>query len=204
MYYNKAGYEDGAFKNMTTPDDPTWNTMLKLAKTLATEKSDVTIGEWLADLPAEYASVAGIKDTFNKNYANDPVSSITETAAAFKVLNMISFNYASRNLLFREVDGTNSVTDAAMYTFSAAWLDQFTQYKGDYLLAYNNNGKYNLLDTSLTLIKNSKGEIDMEAYMGGEKLMVTPACYCASIAGKVQVALDRTIKDEKEFIEMFG
>ena len=135
----------GAFKDMLTPDgfaDNTayikgeytaenvgraiWNHYMAIAVEMgdASHSSSQTVGEWLASK----TDFGGGAIKYNHDYENTRLSEFKSAtgknyATAMKVLNMVNFTYADRDLNIRMQTGLNAVRDSTMYTPDVRWLD---------------------------------------------------------------------------------
>lgn len=186
VYYMSDEFKDsGAFKYMITPDNTAdnlnpnnpvaWDDAYAIAKEIKRDTSSMTVKEWFA---ANYPNYV-----YNKTYENYSMKDMGGISIAMRALHMISYDYASRNLLLR-MASTNGVKDAAMYTYNDSWMGEFTKNKVTYLVAYcQQTAKAYENIVSGALVEDS-GKY------------YTPKAYCEYFAPFSQEALDKAIAEE--------
>ena len=138
--YATQGYrylhQTGEFESITTPGSENWDEYyeiaLEMTKAGSSADDPTYVSEWLTLQGYTYKlsinplqaqlTLGDVKDSLNR---------------AFRVLNMASHNYTSRNLLVRMAE-LNNVSDPCTYTYDGTWWGStFSPYEGYYLLAYN-------------------------------------------------------------------
>ena len=149
-----------------------------------------------ATTPKEYIekTYPSLKDYLNPYFSVTRASQMDGVAYAYKVLNMVGFNYAERNMQVKMASGVNGAADSCTFTYSSTWSDTTfsTTYKGKALIAYNvdrdpgaakivkwDNSKF----TPASLAEIAVGEADGSGWKGN---YYTPFAYCLSIVDAVQ------------------
>ena len=197
-YMEEDRQESGEFRYMITPDnaedengnyeanpnnpDYSWDKAYALAKRMADDNSrTAVVSDWMATNAPTY--------NYNTNYSATKIAAVRDLAVAMRVLNMISYDYESRNLMLRMTSGANSVRDSATYTYDSAWIDAFGTYKVNYLIAYSMQepGGWDKVTLSTTLVEADSAV----AYY-------TPATYCKWVVADVQELLDNSLKLEAD------
>lgn len=130
-------YGTGDFAGIITPDSTEWDTYYAIAKALTTAGSsadDTTlVSTWLTN-NGYSAYVDAMNELYTSATLGDTYGSMNY---AFRIFNMSSHNYASRNLLVR-MAAINNADDPCTYTYDGTWWSEtFAKYEGYYLLAYN-------------------------------------------------------------------
>ena len=126
--------------------------------------------------------------------------------AVYKCLNMVSVDYAARNLQVR-MAALNGRQDTSTYTYSDSWINTvFPYFKSTALITYNTNRDTNALDlldeTDLCIdLYYSKYGTEATAQSqlteffqtitvsSGQGTFYTPATYCLTIVSYVQYDL---------------
>lgn len=132
----------------------------------------------------------------NPYFSITRASQMDGVAYAYKILNMVGFNYAERNLQVRMASGINGAADSCTFTYSSTWSDTTfsTSYKGNALIAYNVDKdpgaasesvmKYdNSVFTPANLVTIATGNANGTGWTGN---YYTPYAYCQSIVQAVQ------------------
>lgn len=154
-----------------------------------------------ATTPAEYIqkNYPSLVDYLNPYFSTTRASQMDGVAYAYKVLNMVGFNYAERNIQVRMAAGVNGAADSCTFTYSSTWSDTTfsTTYKGNALIAYNVDKdpgaaaivKYNNSTfTPASLVTIAVGNADGTGWDGN---YYTPYAYCLSIVTAVQTDLQQ-------------
>lgn len=181
LYYMTK--EDSVFKYMITPDNTAANpnvhnanmTWDKAYNELVPELRDcsekTTVKDWFAANHPDYK--------YNEQYGSKKMSSIKTISQAMSVLNMISYNFQSRNIMLRQNSGVNGAKDSAMYTYDTKWMSQyFADQKETYLIAYSGQ------------IVDGWKKVDKGALDEGSGKYYTPYEYCKHFAPQCQELLD--------------
>lgn len=161
LMYQQDGYENGAFKDMITPDgfadttDPAegakiWEYYYKVAKAMAKDSfsSSLTVKQWVEQ--CGYGDYDGSENgnpnkplRYDPAFADVPISSFpsseqgTRYHGAMRALRMVNFTYADRDLNIRMQTGLNAVRDSTMYTTSdTRWLDGLNAAVSTQMLTY--------------------------------------------------------------------
>lgn len=205
LHYQDEEYKTtGAFKDMITPegdvngDASKWDSTYAIAKAMVkATSSGGTISEWMT---ANYPNINYDKD----NYGSDPMTNVDDLAYAMKVLYLVTYTEADRDLSLRMQSGLNAVRDSGMYTFTTRWIDVLEGRGTGFLMAYeskvidsNNTEAVTALmnKISLTNIVTSKtaGAFDSAPV----NKFGTPQWYCLYKAQASQDELDRAIQQEQ-------
>lgn len=161
LYYQSNA--DGAFKDMITPDgfstttDKTegraiWDHYYNIALAMAADslptssKRDQTVEQWFASNPqfTDYGGSGAVRyDTQYKDVLLSKFTgeSGTNISFAMKVLRMVCFTYAERDLNIRMQYGLNSARDASMYTEDESWIATLDGTTSSKMLAYRNKAE---------------------------------------------------------------
>lgn len=161
-------YSDGAFKDMLTPQgfannaeygsDPDiggkiWDYYYKVAKAMAdasrnSSENGKTVAQWVET--AGYGDYDGTEKgsstkalRYDPQYADMKLSDFIGESGknyytAMKVLRMVNFTYADRDLNIRMQTGLNAVSDSTMYTPKDDWLNELDARKhaNSFMLTY--------------------------------------------------------------------
>ncbi len=161
-------YADGAFKDMLTPQgfannaeygsDPDiggkiWDYYYTVAKAMAdasrsSSENGKTVAQWIET--AGYGDYDGTEKgsstkalRYDPQYADMKLSDFIGESGknyytAMKVLRMVNFNYADRDLNIRMQTGLNAVSDSTMFTPQDDWLNELDARKhaNSFMLTY--------------------------------------------------------------------
>lgn len=193
----------------TIEGEEIWHFAVAVANILYANRRTAGTGrEWITE---NYPSLVPY---LNPYFADAAASNMTGAAYAYKILNMVGFNYAERNLQVKMAAGVNGAADSATFTYSATWIETtFVAYKGNALLAYNVDRdpgaesivKYGnetftpaqIVDATITV-----GEADGSGWTGN---YYTPYAYCMSIVEAVQTNLQQnSLMAEWRFIQQYS
>ena len=135
LKYQDAGFENGAFKDMITPDgdaagNDVWDAYYTIAEQMATAArgdSSQTVAQFMAD-----KTVNGQPAKYNEDYATTVLSTFSGDQTSLlsfsmRVLNMVNFSRQDRDLNMRMEYGLNSATDQLMYTQDTAWMGELVE-----------------------------------------------------------------------------
>ncbi len=175
-------YGTNTFADAIFPENPDFMKYYALANELVSKTDKTTLKDYMA------ANHPDMK--YNERYGRYTLKKISTPIRAFLVLNILSLDRDSRNLMNRMVSGDNGVTDSCTYTFNSAWIDSFSSHKAVNLIAWTQK-----------VAKTYKGFQDAAAVAAGtivDTNYMTPAAYCKYWANDVQKQLDRSITEERE------
>ncbi len=196
-YYNK----EGEFAKMVTPDKPDeFNAAYKVAQEMyaaaaQSDTKDMTIQAWLQEKYPDY--VTGEK--FNTYYANDKLSSLANLGYAMRALYLVSYTKADRDLSLRMQYGLNAARDAAMYTYTDAWITVLDPRGSGALMAYNQQAPYGNMGDILDSILYAKDVTGAATPIAG-KSYATPAWWCLKNASVSEQELQKAIQEEKNLL----
>ena len=138
LNYNTTA-KDGAFKDMITPEGDAeghdvWDAYYEVALEMASANNSKTVKEFLAGKQIEYMDEQGQKQTIPLEYDTQydgvklsefstATTSKTRIAYAMRVLRMINYTRAERDILIRMVTGMNAVKDQTLYTQGTRWIN---------------------------------------------------------------------------------
>lgn len=211
LNFQKAGYENKSFKDMLTPEgfantaDATegrqiWDYYYVIARKMAQDSlgsgNSQTVSQWIAQNGGQYNKYGEIK--YDPQYANTQLKEFTGEGGtnigfAMKVLRMVAFTYADRDLNIRMQYGLNSVRDATMYTVSDSWLGKVDASDGGVMLAYINQKLLSDTDRSKLGQSTTAGGIlarSMNDAADTNTKFWTPAVYCMKTVGTAQQSLN--------------
>lgn len=172
-------YKTGDFASIITPDNDNYHEYFEAAKAMVDESSkSMTVADFMK---ANYPNL-----TYNSAYANWTCKKVSGYTRAYQALNVITFDYDSRNISIRMSAGTNAVTDSCMYTFTSAWLTDFGSYREKCLIAYTQK-------TANSYSDYLKDTTDGETHC-------TPAALCKWYASVGQTSLNQAIAQEEVII----
>ena len=207
LKYQETGYENGSFKDMLTPDgfaetkDKTagraeWDHYYKIALKMAEDSRNrsnrnVTVKSWIENSGFKHSDGSGAV-RYDTQYDNTTLGEFTgenrtNISFAMKVLRMVCFTYADRDLNIRMQYGLNSVRDASMYTPNTTWINSLDASKSDKMFANKNQNlltsaqKSNFNGSALARTVADSDKKDISFY--------TPAVYCAISAKTAQDGL---------------
>ncbi|MCI8499342.1 MAG: hypothetical protein HFE28_01860 [Clostridia bacterium] len=161
-------YSDGAFKDMLTPQGfannaeygsdadiggKIWDYYYKVAKAMADDsrkssENGKTVAQWVET--AGYGDYDGTEKgssskalRYDPQYADMKLSEFIGESGknyytAMKVLRMVNFSYADRDLNIRMQTGLNAVSDSTMFTPKDDWLNELDarQHANSFMLTY--------------------------------------------------------------------
>ena len=148
LNYNVEGYENGAFADMITPEDEEWDEYYDLALEMAAASRAGNTGT-----VADYLNgkqIGGEDVRYDTQYENVPLSEFTEAtsvqtkiAYAMRVLRMINYTRAERDILIRMQTGMNAVRDQTLYTPGTTWMSTLNATASpNNFLAYRNQASF--------------------------------------------------------------
>ncbi len=123
----------------------------------------------------------------NKTLSDVLTGEYARRAAAMKVLKMVTYTYADRDMQLRMQYGMNAVRDSAMYTYQTTWIDTISM-RSSKGWAYRNQGKVDSPTIKQLLAWNIKGSGNLDFY--------TPAFFCFNVAQNVQQYLEQSMRNE--------
>lgn len=206
LRYQDDGYENGAFKDMITPEgDADGNDVWEQYYAVATEMARASQNNDETRTVAEFLNGRKItidgQETdikYDTQYANvrlvdftTATVSTTGIAYAMRVLRMINYTRAERDILIRMQTGMNSVRDQTLYTASTGWISNFDATASpNQFLAYINQAalskeQRNLLQVTAFNVSEISGDLGN----GVTRSFMTPAVYCVNSALSVQNSL---------------
>lgn len=204
LYFQSSEYANGSFKDMityegfSTTTDATegraiWDYYYEIACAMAKDSlnsanKSVTVAQWIAQ--TDYTDYGGSGTVrYDEQYADTTLGEFTggnntNISFAMKVLRMVAFTYADRDLNIRMQYGLNSVRDSSMYTESDTWLGALNASTTGKMLAYYNQNSLTTeqkqgLGTSESVLARTIGQKNSASFW-------TPAVYCVSIAQTAQ------------------
>lgn len=214
LKFQDAQYANGSFKDMLTPEGfatttdakegrEIWNYYYEnIARPMAQDslngsKNSQTVAQWIAQNGGSLNKYGEIK--YDPQYANTQLKEFTGEGGtnigfAMKVLRMVAFTYADRDLNIRMQYGLNSVRDATMYTASDTWLGLVDASSGGKMLAYINQRTLTEAERSNLGKTTSAGGVlarSMKDATDSKTKFWTPAVYCISQAGTAQQSLTK-------------
>ena len=213
LRFQESRYANGSFKDMITPEGfstttnategrAIWDYYYKVAKAMAKDslpgsghKRTLTVPDWIN--PCGYGDYAAGAENgigtlrFDPQYANVKLSEFTGSADAntniafaMKVLRMVCFTYADRDLNIRMQYGLNSVRDSSMYTSDETWIGSFNASAQPKMFAYRNQEKL-----TAAQIAGLNGDSLARTVGDRNRAFWTPAVYCIQTAGSAQNSL---------------
>lgn len=153
-----------------------------------------------------FPSLTDYVNQYYKDFDTTQFDAFGGRNAAYKCLNMVSVDYAARNLQVR-MAALNGRQDTSTYTYSDSWINTvFPYFKSTALITYNTNRDTNALDlldeTDLCIdLYYSKYGTEATAQSqlteffqtitvsSGQGTFYTPATYCLTIVSYVQYDL---------------
>ena len=135
-FYDKTG----DFADMVTPDDGAkWDAVYTVAQNMrkaAVSDSGNTVGNWLATNGK--ITVDGKEETvvYDTSFANTKLADLLDLSYAMKVLKMVAYKKADRDLSLRMQYGLNATRDSAMYTYNDNWLKALDARGTTYVMCY--------------------------------------------------------------------
>ncbi len=187
----------GSFADMITPESEDWDEYYKLAKEMASaaqSQSTKTVAEFLNGKKINGKDVAYDTQYANTQLVNftNAATSNTKIAYSMRVLKMIGYTRADRDIVIRMQYGLNAAKDQLLYAKGNSWItniDATAQYAA--FFAYRNqatlNNEYKMLDrlNAGTLVATVPKAYDAKANM-----IMTPAVYLVRQALTSQNNLD--------------
>ncbi len=187
---------EGDFADMVTPDDgETFDKAYEVAKAMYADSlkagSDaVSIESWM--------TANGNDVKYNVAFKDDPLSSLLSLATAMKILNLIVYNQADRDLSLRMQYGLNATRDSAMYTYNDDWIGVLEPRGSGLVMAYDQQSAHGT--EMLKILKNiyrsdRANELPTKGNGYG-----TPAWWCLNKAQTSQTTLLDAIQEEKDLM----
>ena len=115
---------------------------------------------------------------------------LSRRAAAMKILKMVTYTYADRDMQLRMQYGVNAVRDSAMYTYETGWINDISMREGT-ALCYSVQAPLGDGQTLASLVTK-----DLHEPTSSLKSYYTPAFFCFFIAPQVQEDLELSIQNE--------
>ncbi|MDE5896551.1 MAG: hypothetical protein K2H43_01910, partial [Clostridia bacterium] len=210
LRYQQEEYRNGSFKDMLTPEGfattapedgrKVWDHYYEIAKAMARDslqgssKRTYTVKKWIEECGfTDYGSSDPVR--YDTQYDDVLLSAFTgenntNISFAMKVLRMVCFTYAERDMNIRMQYGLNSVRDSSMYTEDSTWIAALNASSQATMLAYINQRTLTANElngmTTGSMIARTMGE---RASLGNTGFW-TPAVYCINTAGTAQRALN--------------
>lgn len=215
LYYQDSAYADKSFKDMLTPDGfkdtpagegrAVWDYYYQVALSMAADsltgssKRELTVKQWIEQSNYGHYKAGAEKGEgalrYDEQYADVVLKDFTggndtNIAFAMKVLRMVCFTYAERDLNIRMQYGLNSVRDATMYTEKETWLAKLNGGAGQStLLAYLNQRELTNAQRQAFVSKIAHSIADSTLSGNARKDFWTPALYCLTTASSAQSSL---------------
>lgn len=215
LYYQNAAYADKSFKDMLTPDGfadtaegegrAAWDYYYNVALAMAADsltgstKRDLTVKQWIDQSGYGHYKAGAEKGEgalrYDEQYSEVVLKDFaggndTNIAFAMKVLRMVCFTYAERDLNIRMQYGLNSVRDASMYTEKDTWLGTLNGGGQSTMLAYINQRELTAQQKQNFTSKIAHSVADSSASGTNRKDFWTPALYCLTTASAAQTSLN--------------
>lgn len=208
LRYQDDGYEDGAFKDMITPEgdadgNDVWEQYYTVAEEMAaaSQTGDTrTVAEFLngrkITIDGQETDIKYDTQYANVRLADFTTATVSTTGIAYsmRVLRMINYTRAERDILIRMQTGMNSVRDQTLYTASSGWIEGFNATaSANQFLAYINQAALSKEQRSLLQVTAfNVSEISGPVTVGGvtvTRSFMTPAVYCVRMAVDTQNSL---------------
>ena len=205
--YNKAEGKTNAFAAMITPDskddkgDDVWADYYKYAEELAVaaraQKSTdtgVTVKAYVEAHPkTEKERTVSYDPSFADTKLADFAGNATSLRAfSMKVLRMVNFDKADRDLNMRMAYGLNAARDQLMYTMDTSWITELTAESAanpTHLLAYTNQKEITGTKDLKSLVATNPQDMQSKSYW-------TPALNCIYNVRDAQTKLNATMNVE--------
>lgn len=205
--YNKEEGKTNAFAAMITPDsvddkgDDVWADYYKYAEALAVaargEKSNstgMTVANYVQAHPkTEKERTVSYDPSFADTKLADFAGNATSLRAfSMKVLRMVNFDKADRDLNMRMAYGLNSARDQLMYTMDTSWITELTAESAanpTHLLAYTNQKEITGTKDLKSLVATNPQDMQSKSYW-------TPALNCIYNVRDAQTKLNATMNVE--------
>lgn len=198
-------YENNAFKDMITPDgdaagndvwDIYYDYAVELAKTARTEKSSSTGMTVKSYVEAHSTLSNGTAVKYNADFADTKLADFAGNATSLlafsmKVLNMVNFDRADRDLNMRMAYGLNAARDQLMYTMDTTWMAELTAASAanpSPLLAYINQKEITSTKDLKSIVATTPNDATNTA-----KPYWTPAVNCVYNVRDAQQKLNSTM-----------
>lgn len=215
LYYKDAAYADKSFKDMLTPEGfadtaegegrAAWDYYYQIALAMAADSltgstnRELTVKQWIEQSGYGHYKAGAAKGEgalrYDEQYADVVLKDFkggndTNIAFAMKVLRMVCFTYAERDLNIRMQYGLNSVRDASMYTPKETWIETLNGGKGQStLLAYINQRELTTAQKQAFADKIAHTINDSMLSGNNRKDFWTPALFCLTMASSAQKSL---------------
>ena len=203
LNYQETGYEEGAFKDMLTPDGSAtvtgeagaqlWQDYYALARKMAAAAksgSSETVASFL-DKAENY--VQGKKASYDPQYADTqlgnflPGDASTYIAYAMRVLRMVNLRHADRDLNIRMQYGLNAARDQLTYTTGTQWITVLDQSGARGMLTYSNQAA---LGKGVQIQNIIRTELSQKAT---DYKYSSPAILCLTKVAEAQQDLDNGV-----------
>ena len=194
--------ETGSFSAMITPDDAEWDEYYALAKEMAEQSIDgntATVAEYLNGKQINGADVA-----YDAQYASTRLCDFTKAgisntriAYAMRVLQMIGYTKADRDLVIRMQTGLNAARDQLLYTQGTGWITKIdATADSPAFFAYRNQSSLEVVQSGQTqtdanrLVNGTLVALKPSQYDATKNMIMTPAVYLIRQALTSQESLD--------------
>lgn len=196
----------GMFQDTTLEGEEVWFYAVAMANYIYGLRAN---GVTIQDFAETYQSLKRFVNPYYADFNTGEFDAFGGRNAVYKCLNMVSVDYASRNLQVR-MAAQNGRSDTSTYTYSASWIDViFPYFKSTALLTYNttrDSGALDLLvadtaeDRCIDLYnrdynREATAQSQLTQYFRqitvstGAGHFYTPATYCLTITSYVQYDL---------------
>lgn len=216
LKFQDPAYRNGAFKDMITYEgfaDTTdsaegrriWDYYYKVACAMAKDslsgssKRDLTVAQWISQ--SGFGDYNGTENgdasktlRYDPQYGEVKLSAFiggmdTNISFAMKVLRMVAFTYADRDLNIRAQYGVNSVKDATMFTTEEDWITKLDGGAQAKLLAYINQKSFT--NDQMTAGRLNDATVAHKLADQNKATVWTPAVYAAIAATNAQKAFKK-------------
>ena len=192
------------FGDTTLEGEEIWYFAVAVANDMYTYRaSGYTVSDFVK---SSYPSMERFVNTYYSDFDTGQFTAFGGRNAVYKCLNMVSVDYAARNLQVR-MAAQNGRQDTSTYTYSNSWINvAFPYFKSTALLTYNttrDSGAVDLFDANNLCIDLYNQKYGREATAQSQLTeffrqitvttntgtFYTPATYCLSIVSYVQYDL---------------
>lgn len=199
--YNKELADAGktnAFADMITPDDEEWADYYAYAEAMAVAaraQKQTSTGMTVANyVQANPTTPGGRTVSYDPSFANTALADFAGNATSLrafsmKVLRMVNFDKADRDLNMRMAYGLNSARDQLMYTMDTSWITELTAESAanpTHLLAYTNQKEITGTKDLKSLVATNPQDMQSKSYW-------TPALNCIYNVRDAQTKLNATM-----------
>lgn len=207
LEYFSADYQSlisGMFRDTTLEGEEIWYFAVAIANNMYTYRvSGYTVSDFV---DSAYPSMKRFVNSYYSDFDTGQFNAFGGRNAVYKCLNMVSVDYAARNLQVR-MAAQNGRQDTSTYTYSDSWINvAFPYFKSTALLTYNttrDSGAVDLLDDNDLCIDLYNQKYGREATAQSQLseffrqitvstntgTFYTPATYCLTIVSYVQYDL---------------